>query len=94
MARCEKIGCFGLTEPDAGSDPGSLATTAVERDGGYRLDGEKKWIGNASFADVAVIWARTDDGKISGFLVEGDNPGFRADVLPGRPPSAPPGRRT
>ena len=82
MARCEKIGCFGLTEPDAGSDPGSLATTAVERDGGYRLDGEKKWIGNASFADVAVIWARTEDGKISGFLVEGDNPGFHTDVLP------------
>ncbi len=82
MARCEKIGCFGLTEPEAGSDPGSLATTAVEEDGGYVLDGEKKWIGNASFADVAVIWARTDDGKISGFLVNGDNPGFRADVLP------------
>jgi len=82
MARCEKIGCFGLTEPEAGSDPGSLTTTAVEKVGGYVLDGEKKWIGNASFADVAVIWARTEDGKISGFLVEGDNPGFRADVLP------------
>src|SRR4028119_724769 len=82
MARCEKIGCFGLTEPGAGSDPGSLATTATASDGGYRLDGEKKWIGNASFADIAVIWARTEDGKISGFLVEGDNPGFRADVLP------------
>jgi glutaryl-CoA dehydrogenase len=82
MARCEKVGCFGLTEPGAGSDPGSLATTAVERDGGYVLDGEKKWIGNASFADVAVIWARTDDGRISGFLVEGDNPGYHAEVLP------------
>ena len=82
MAQCEKIGCFGLTEPDAGSDPGSLATTATASDGGYRLDGEKKWIGNASFADVAVIWARTDDGKISGFLVEGDNPGFHTTVLP------------
>jgi glutaryl-CoA dehydrogenase len=82
MARCEKIGCFGLTEPEAGSDPGSLTTTAVERDGGYVLDGEKKWIGNASFADVAVIWARTENGKISGFLVDGDNPGFHADVLP------------
>jgi glutaryl-CoA dehydrogenase len=82
MARCEKVGCFGLTEPDAGSDPGSLATTATASDSGYRLDGEKKWIGNASFADVAVIWARTDDGKISGFLVEAANPGFRADVLP------------
>ena len=82
MARCEKIGCFGLTEPEAGSDPGSLGTTAVERGGGYILDGEKKWIGNASFSDVAVIWARTEGGKISGFLVETDNPGFQADVLP------------
>jgi glutaryl-CoA dehydrogenase len=82
MARCEKIGCFGLTEPEAGSDPGSLRTTAVEKDGGYMLSGEKKWIGNASFSDVAVIWARTDDGKISGFLVETENPGFRTDILP------------
>jgi len=82
MAKCEKIGCFGLTEPEAGSDPGSLGTTAEEKDGGYVLDGEKKWIGNASFSDVAVIWARTEDGRISGFLVEADNPGFRADVLP------------
>jgi glutaryl-CoA dehydrogenase len=82
MAKCEKIGCFGLTEPEAGSDPGSLGTTAVGRDGGYVLDGEKKWIGNASFSDVAVIWARTDSGKVSGFLVETDNPGFQADVLP------------
>ena len=82
MARCEKIGCFGLTEPEAGSDPGSLGTKAVERDGGYVLDGEKKWIGNASFSDVAVIWARTEEGKILGFLVETDNPGFHADVLP------------
>jgi glutaryl-CoA dehydrogenase len=82
MAKCEKIGCFGLTEPEAGSDPGSLSTTAVEKSGGYVLSGEKKWIGNASFSDVAVIWARTDDGKISGFLVETDNPGFQAEVLP------------
>jgi glutaryl-CoA dehydrogenase len=82
MAKCEKIGCFGLTEPGAGSDPGSLSTTAVEKDGGYVLSGEKKWIGNASFSDVAVIWARTDDNRISGFLVETDNPGFQADVLP------------
>ena len=82
MARCEKVGCFGLTEPEAGSDPGSLATTAVSREGGYVLNGEKKWIGNASFADVAVIWARTEDGRISGFLIEGDNPGYRAEILP------------
>jgi glutaryl-CoA dehydrogenase len=82
MAKCEKIGCFGLTEPEAGSDPGSLTTTATERDGGYVLNGEKKWIGNASFCDVAVIWARTSGSRISGFLVEGDNPGFKAEVLP------------
>src|SRR4051812_24646841 len=82
MAKCEKIGCFGLTEPDAGSDPGALATTAVEKDGGYVLNGEKKWIGNASFADVAVIWARTEDEKIGCFLIEGDNPGYSAEVLP------------
>ena len=82
MAKCQKIGCFGLTEPEAGSDPGSLATTAVSIDGGYVLSGEKKWIGNASFADVAVIWARAEDGRISGFLVEGDNPGYHAEVLP------------
>ena len=83
MARCEKVGCFGLTEPEAGSDPGSMQTTARRHpDGGYVLDGEKRWIGNASFSDVAVIWARTDDGKICGFLVEGTNPGFRANVLP------------
>jgi glutaryl-CoA dehydrogenase len=82
MAKCERVGCFGLTEPDAGSDPGSLTTSAVAEDGGYVINGEKKWIGNGSFADVAVIWARTEDGTISGFLVEGDNPGYRAEVLP------------
>jgi glutaryl-CoA dehydrogenase len=83
MARCEKIGCFGLTEPEAGSDPGSMRTTARRRSGGdWVLNGEKKWIGNASFADVAVIWARTEDGKIAGFLVEKDSPGYRTAVLP------------
>jgi glutaryl-CoA dehydrogenase len=82
MAKCEKIGCFGLTEPEAGSDPGSLSTTAVEEGGGYVLNGEKRWIGNASFADAAVIWARTEDERISCFLVEGDNPGYHAEVLP------------
>ena len=82
MAKCEKVGCFGLTEPEAGSDPGSLSTTAVEEGGGYVLNGEKRWIGNASFADAAVIWARTEDERISCFLVEGDNPGYHAEVLP------------
>src|SRR5919205_565981 len=82
MAKCEKIGCFGLTEPDAGSDPGSLMTRAVEKDGGYVLNGEKRWIGNASFADVAVIWARTEDEKIGCFLVENNTPGYEAEILP------------
>jgi glutaryl-CoA dehydrogenase len=82
MAKCEKIGCFGLTEPEHGSDPGTMETTAAEKDGGYILNGEKRWIGNGSFADVAVIWARTEEDKISCFLVEGDNPGYHAEVTP------------
>jgi glutaryl-CoA dehydrogenase len=82
MAKCEKTGAFGLTEPDAGSDPGSLTTTAVAESGGYVLNGEKKWIGNASFADVVVIWARTEDGTIGGFLVGKGAPGYSAEVLP------------
>lgn len=88
MARCEKIGCFGLTEPEAGSDPGAMRTVAKKTDGGYLISGEKKWIGNASFSDVAVIWARVEggelDGKIGGFLVEDAKSaeGFVADVLP------------
>ncbi len=82
MAKCEKIGAFGLTEPDTGSDPGSLTTTATSWDGGYVLNGEKKWIGNASFADVVVIWARTEDGLVGGFLVEKSAQGFSAEVLP------------
>jgi glutaryl-CoA dehydrogenase len=82
MAGCEKIGSFALTEPGAGSDPGSLTTSAASRDGGYVLNGEKRWIGNASFADVVVIWARTEDGRIGGFLVEKGVPGYSAKVLP------------
>jgi glutaryl-CoA dehydrogenase len=82
MAKCEKIGSFGLTEPDAGSDPGSLTTTAVAESGGYVLNGEKKWIGNASFADVVVIWARMEDGRVGGFLVEKGTQGYDAEVLP------------
>jgi len=81
MARCEKIGAFALTEPGAGSDPGSMTTTAVAEEGGYVLNGEKRWIGNASFADVVVIWARTKDGKIGGFLVEKGTTGYDAEVL-------------
>jgi glutaryl-CoA dehydrogenase len=75
MARGEAIGCFGLTEPDAGSDPSGMSTRA-QRDGdGYILNGTKMWITNGSIADVAVVWARTEDG-IRGFLVEKGMPGF------------------
>jgi glutaryl-CoA dehydrogenase len=82
MAKGELIGCFGLTEPDAGSDPARMQT-AARRDGdGWVLDGTKRWIGLASIADVAVIWARTDDG-IRGFLVPTSSPGFSAsDIEP------------
>jgi glutaryl-CoA dehydrogenase len=76
MARLEKIGAFGLTEPHHGSDSVSLETTA-RRDGDeYVLNGAKRWIGNASFADVTVIWARGEDEEVSGYLVEKGTPGF------------------
>ncbi|HEV2653824.1 MAG TPA: acyl-CoA dehydrogenase family protein [Ktedonobacteraceae bacterium] len=75
MARGEAIGCFGLTEPDSGSDPASMTTNA-RRDGDtYVLNGTKMWITNGSIADVAVVWARTDEG-VRGFLVERGTPGF------------------
>lgn len=80
MARGEVIGCFGLTEPDSGSDPGSMRTTA-RRDGNfYVLNGTKMWITNGSIADLAVVWARADDG-IRGFLVEHGTPGFTASDI-------------
>jgi glutaryl-CoA dehydrogenase len=84
MARLEKIGAFGLTEPQHGSDAVALETRA-HRDGDYYvLDGAKRWIGNASFADVVIIWARDDDGNVGGFLVEKGTPGFEARVITGK----------
>ena len=81
MSKGEIIGCFGLTEPTAGSDPGSMATTATKTpDGGWEINGAKRWIGLASIADIAVIWAATDDG-IRGFLVPTDTPGFTATPI-------------
>ncbi|MGZ1492453.1 acyl-CoA dehydrogenase family protein [Brevibacterium sediminis] len=81
MAKGEIIGCFGLTEPTAGSDPASMATTATQgADGSWTLNGAKRWIGLASIADIAVIWAATDDG-IRGFLVPTDTPGFTATPI-------------
>src|SRR6266704_3295596 len=76
MARGQAIGCFGLTEPDAGSDPAALRTCAVKRRDRYVLDGAKAWITNGSIADVAVVWARCEDGRIRGFLVERGTEGF------------------
>ncbi|HEV8201421.1 MAG TPA: acyl-CoA dehydrogenase family protein [Candidatus Polarisedimenticolia bacterium] len=76
LAKGEAIGCFGLTEPDAGSDPGRLRTRASRRGDGYVLNGAKAWITNGSIADVAVVWARCDDGVVRGFLVERGTPGF------------------
>ncbi len=77
----EAIGCFGLTEPDAGSDPGSMRTTARRDGSDWILNGAKMWITNGTVADVAVVWARTADGAINGFLVERDTPGFEAPEM-------------
>src|SRR5213595_2647408 len=76
----EAIGCFGLTEPDAGSDPGSMRTHARRDGSDWILNGSKMWITNGTIADVAVVWARTDEGAINGFLVEKGMPGFEAAV--------------
>lgn len=78
LASAEKIGCFGLTEPDHGSDPGGMITRADRDDeGGWVLNGAKMWITNGTIADVAVVWAKTSDG-VGGFLVEKGTPGFSA----------------
>jgi glutaryl-CoA dehydrogenase len=77
----EAIGCFGLTEPDAGSDPGSMRTTARRDGSDWILNGAKMWITNGTIADVATVWARTEDGAINGFLVEKGMPGFTAPEI-------------
>jgi glutaryl-CoA dehydrogenase len=77
----EAIGCFGLTEPDAGSDPGSMRTHARRDGSDWVLNGAKMWITNGTIADVAVVWARTDDGAIRGFLVERGANGFSAPEI-------------
>jgi glutaryl-CoA dehydrogenase len=86
MQRMEKIGAFGLTEPEVGSGAaGGLATTARRDGDGWVLNGQKKWIGNATFADVTVIWARdADDNQVKGFLVEKGTPGFTARKMEGK----------
>lgn len=80
MAAGEAIGCFGLTEPDHGSDPASMRTRARRDGGDWILDGQKMWITNGSVADVAVVWAQTDDG-VRGFIVPTSSPGFTAHTI-------------
>ncbi|HET8845838.1 MAG TPA: acyl-CoA dehydrogenase family protein [Ktedonobacteraceae bacterium] len=84
MARMECIGAFGLTEPEHGSDAVALETRAHREGDSYVLNGSKRWIGNASFADVVIIWARDDEGNVGGFLVEKGTPGFTASVMTGK----------
>ncbi|MBV1704693.1 MAG: acyl-CoA dehydrogenase [Hyphomicrobiales bacterium] len=84
LAAGEAIGCFGLTEPDHGSDPGSMVTRARKVAGGYALTGTKTWISNAPFADLFVVWAKTDDGAIRGFLLEKGQPGLSAPAIHGK----------
>jgi glutaryl-CoA dehydrogenase len=84
MARGELIGCFGLTEPDHGSDPGSMITRARAAPGGYRLSGAKTWITNSPIADVFVVWAKTDDDVIRGFVLEKGWKGLSAPTLHGK----------
>ena len=83
LARGELVGCFGLTEPDYGSDPGSMATRAEKVAGGYSLTGSKMWISNAPIADIAIVWAKLD-GKIRGFIVERDTKGFSTPKIEGK----------
>ncbi len=86
LASGEWIGCFGLTEPDAGSDPAGMKTRAEKTDGGYRLSGSKMWISNSPIADVFVVWAKSDghDGKIRGFVLEKGMKGLSAPKIEGK----------
>ena len=86
LAKGELVGCFGLTEPEAGSDPGGMRTRVEKIDGGYRLTGEKIWITNSPIADIFVIWAKSDahDGKIRGFVLEKGMKGLSAPKIEGK----------
>ena len=86
MAQGEVLGCFGLTEPDAGSNPGAMRTRARKDGDGYVLNGEKMWITSGSIADIAIIWAKVEneDNLIRGFIVETDRPGFKAADVHGK----------
>ncbi len=84
MARLEQLGAFALTEPDHGSDSVGLETSARRVGDSYVLNGAKRWIGSGSIADVVVVWARNEDGKVNGFLVEKGTPGYEAEVIEGK----------
>ncbi len=84
LAKGEKIGCFGLTEPDYGSDAGGLITRAKSVDGGYSLSGAKMWISNSPIADVFVVWAKNDEGTIKGFILEKGMEGLSAPKIEGK----------
>lgn len=84
LATGEYIGCFGLTEPNHGSDPASMATRAKKVPGGYSLSGSKMWITNSPIADIFIIWAKTDDQKIRGFILEKNSRGLSAPVIKGK----------
>ncbi len=84
LAQGRWIGCFGLTEPDHGSDPGSMVTRAKKVSGGYSLSGAKTWISNAPIADVFLVWAKTEDGAIRGFLLERGTKGLETPAIHGK----------
>ncbi|MGL6249487.1 MAG: acyl-CoA dehydrogenase family protein, partial [Billgrantia desiderata] len=84
LATGEWVGCFGLTEPDHGSDPGGMSTRATRTENGWRLNGTKTWITNSPIADVFVVWARDEEGVINGFILEKDMKGLSAPKIEGK----------
>ena len=84
MARADKLGCFGLTEPDHGSDPGSMTTRARRVDGGWRLSGSKTWITHAPIADLMVVWAKDDEGRVGGWILERGMKGLSTSKIEGK----------
>jgi glutaryl-CoA dehydrogenase len=84
LAEGKKIGCFGLTEPDAGSDPGSMKTTAKKISDGFELNGSKTWITNAPIADIFIIWAKDEDGVLRGFILEKNMQGLETQIIEGK----------
>lgn len=84
LAKGELIACFGLTEPEHGSDPGSMETRATKVTGGYQLNGRKKWIGLATMADLLIVWAKDDEGIVRGFILEKGTPGVSAENIHGK----------